>query len=158
MISMLAEPLQRLVDIAVGAGLATAKASDEAACIAASVCRGQADAEARWRVAFDRTDLADRAGVASAWERGPTPVLRELLTRVDRPIAVAYASALADVAPVAASFANEPTLDAITRAGFIAAAQRRAAAPQPGEASSAPVWAGPLESPVVTQVGEKGGV
>ena len=155
MISLLAEPLRRLVDIAVAAGQSSSSAQAEAASVAASVCRGQADAEARWRVAFDRTDLDALAARAIAWEREPTPVIRAI---ADREIAASYAAALADVATVAASFANEPTLDAINRAGFIAAAQRRATAPLPESSDAAlatssdaasPAWAGPFEMPTL---------
>ena len=161
MISLLAEPLQRLIDIAVQAGQPASSARAEGASVAASVCHGQADAEARWRVAFERTDLDELAGNAVAWEREATPVVRAI---GDPAVAASYAAALADVATVAASFANEPTLDAINRAGFIAAAQRRATTPvaapdasfgtpasagtalPTGADGTAPAWAGPFDA------------
>jgi Holliday junction resolvasome RuvABC ATP-dependent DNA helicase subunit len=169
--SQLREAVDALVAVATEAGLSPDRARDEAMVFAAAIAEAAPRAAQDWCAALPDgpTELADaNAAFFDAASRGrksrgaPTALLGEL-TATAPTRAVAYATALTEVASAACSL-GEPTLRVTGNAAVAAAAQleaaRRAAAgaTAPGlpaglpgmPPSSAPDWQGVWPTPTLT--------
>jgi hypothetical protein len=126
-VTELADALATALAVAERAGIAPVIARDEAADIAAYVCRDADGGAAEWSAAFGRPEatLAPAADRAAPWRDRASAELVRLLAETS-PHAADYARALAAIASAACTL-GDPTLGAVTRASTLAAAQLRAA-------------------------------
>jgi Holliday junction resolvasome RuvABC ATP-dependent DNA helicase subunit len=140
------------------AGLDDGKVRDEAATIAAGVCRDVPDAADAWAATFGQGAgrFAGAARVGAEWGTQPAPLLAGLLAADRTDAARAYGAALADVAIEACALDPDPSLSCIYAAGLLARAQLGAAGvpPPPVATATTPVAVASAPVPVSAKAAE----